>query len=655
MALAPDYLLGAADDIVELYAKLEQEIMKDIARRIAKAGRVTATAEWQIYRAQEMGTLYSDIIAEVAKINKQSYQELDTLFNDAAVKSHRYDSLIYRAAGLSPLPINQSLPMLQVLMAGLEKTGGVMHNLTRTTALAAQQQYINATDLVYMQITSGAFDYNTAIANGIRQAAEQGAYIYYASGHRDRLDVAIRRAALTGVNQTCARISERNAEEMGVDLVETTAHAGARPDHAIWQGRIFSLSGKSRQYPALSAPMEKGGAGYGDVAGLCGANCRHSFFPFFPDSPRAYSDAQLEHYDRQRVNYNGQSMSLYDATQLQRHQEREIRRWKREELMLDEVGQDSSFAAAKVKQWQARQRDLIRQTGLRRESARERIISGAAKAGQGTVPLAAKATGASYSAGRAASISEATNYAKVHAHTVDFRGIRNLQSLNEMNGALDYLRAKYPSAMLDELNSSRATSFWANANFRSMSFTSRFMNDPVGTTASATVDWRKLNEEARDSYIAAIESQKKALLTETDYWARRFLQQDIQRDQNALNAIYRQLRYDRHNVVYAGQEVRSVTIHEYAHTLADQLFGFSNGTYANSAYSADPNNPLFKKAELVRSTFDRAKREGDLLNISMYSAKNAKEFLSEAFVIYELGLESLPGYIVKMIEEVFAP
>ena len=152
------------------------------------------------------------------------------------------------------------------------------------------------------------------------------------------------------------------------DLVETTAHPGARPDHAVWQGRVFSVSGRSEKYDNFYSAT-----GYGEGWGLCGWNCRHSFFPFIEElSDRAYPADKLREYNNKEVEYNGQKMSLYEATQQQRYIERQIRMWKREASAMDAAGLDSGYAYQKIRQWQAAQRDFIGQTGLRRDYFRER-------------------------------------------------------------------------------------------------------------------------------------------------------------------------------------------------------------------------------------------------------------------------------------------
>ncbi|HBF64738.1 MAG TPA: hypothetical protein DDW34_02035, partial [Clostridium sp.] len=173
---------------------------------------------------------------------------------------------------------------------------------------------------------------------------------------------------VTGVNQTALKLQEARAEQMGSDLVETTAHAGARPSHAEWQGKVFSLSGKSKKYPEF-----KSSTGYGTGAGLGGWNCRHSFFPYFEGSPRVYTNNELKGYNSNNVEYNGQKMTEYEASLQQRSIERNIRRWKREKKAMEAAGLPTEEASAKIKSWQEREKDFLNQTGLKRQTNRSQI------------------------------------------------------------------------------------------------------------------------------------------------------------------------------------------------------------------------------------------------------------------------------------------
>lgn len=380
--LPPNYFDMADGELLNLYSQLDETILRDIVRRMVKSGGVTLSAAWQAERLQDVGLLYDDVIRRVSAMAGASDRVVQALFEDAGIEAIKYDLAIYEAAGLTPLPLRQSPAAAQVLQAGIQKTAGYLKNLTLTTAATTQTAYINAVTLAEMQVESGAFDYVTAIRNAIGSAAGAGTTVLYPSGHVDKLDVAVRRAGLTGVSQTAAKISIRYADDMGCDLVETTAHPGARPSHQIWQGKVFSRSG-SGKYPDFVSST-----GYGTGDGLCGWNCRHSFFPFFEGlSASAYPRDQLREYEQRRVVYQDNPISYYDATQMQRAFERQIRATKRELAGYDEgtktagdeklrnaMQESFNNSSVKLKQQEAHLKDFLRQTGLDRQAEREQAL-----------------------------------------------------------------------------------------------------------------------------------------------------------------------------------------------------------------------------------------------------------------------------------------
>lgn len=373
--LTPEYLQRLPDSVVELYAQAEADILADMARRINGFDLFIPSAQYQMERLEEMGALRKDIISKLSGLTGKSRKEIAAIMREAGVEALAADEKIYQAAGL--VGKSELSPAVQeVLSAGLQKTGGLFKNLTKTTANTATKQFENALDRAYMQVTSGAFDTNTAVRSAIKHLAQQGVgAITYPSGHVDTLEVAVRRALVTGVNQTCLQMQEARADELGCDLVETTAHSGARPSHAEWQGQVFSRSGKSRKYPDFVQVT-----GYGTGEGLGGWNCSHSFYPFFEGLPRTYSDKLLSDYTAKNYEYNGKKMTEYEALQTQRGIERRLRRWKRENLAMKAAGQDTTESAVKIAQWQAVQKDFLAQTGLKRQRDREQIAGWSRKA-----------------------------------------------------------------------------------------------------------------------------------------------------------------------------------------------------------------------------------------------------------------------------------
>lgn len=238
-----DQIDSLSEPILDLYERYMQSVINDIARRLAGLDFATGTAAWQMQRLIESGKVYEHALNELSKVTGKSERELKKLFKAAGVRATTFDDAIYKAAGLKPLPLNLSPAMAQVLAAGLRKTGNVMRNLTMTTALSAQDLFVQAADLAYMQVSSGAFDYISAIRNAVKDVASKGLQtINYASGKRDQLDVAMRRTVLTGVTTTCAELQLTRAREMGCTLVQVSAHIGARPSHELFQGKVYRIN-----------------------------------------------------------------------------------------------------------------------------------------------------------------------------------------------------------------------------------------------------------------------------------------------------------------------------------------------------------------------------------------------------------------------------
>jgi hypothetical protein len=373
--LAFDQLDVLPDNVVTLYDELAMAIIRDIARRLLSLNFGVATAAHQVQQVTESGKLYKDVLKLLEELTSKSTDELNKTFMDAGVKSVEFDNEIYKAAGFDPSPLNLSPSMLKVLFAGLQKTKGTMRNLVSTTAEAAQQTFVDASDMAYMKISSGAFSYNEAIRDAAKEVAEEGAkVINYPSGRKDQIDVAIRRAVLTGVSQTVGMITWETVKELGVKEVQTSAHIGARNEgevpenHEKWQGRIFSLE-KDGKYPDFITTT-----GYGTGEGLHGWNCRHSFFPFFEGiSENAYKEDDLKNYANKTVKYGGENISFYEATQIQRGIERKIRKKKREIAALEETKQDNWQEWSELQSLQAEMRRFISETGLDRQRIREQI------------------------------------------------------------------------------------------------------------------------------------------------------------------------------------------------------------------------------------------------------------------------------------------
>ena len=361
---------------VQIYQNLELQIIEEIATRIANFGYANTVVINNLRIAQEMGFLYQDIVRLVAEYNNTTYENVNQIFYEAGEKTLKFDDEIYQEAGLNPTPLNQDESIKQIMNATINRTTVNLQNLCMTTASTGQTQFINAINNAYLYTSTGVKSYTQAIIDEITNIGQQGALIQYPSGRTMSIESAIRMNIVTSVNQNCGKIQEARANEVGWDLMEISAHSGARPSHAEWQGKIVSLSGKAGY-------LTKADIGYGEATGFKGINCHHEWHPYYKGSSRTYSSAQLKDWKKEKVEYNGQKMSVYDATQKQRAFERQIRQDKKDlkaqqailtsnnkDIDIEQVKNEIRNIKATQKDHNAQLNDFLKQTGFNKDNSR---------------------------------------------------------------------------------------------------------------------------------------------------------------------------------------------------------------------------------------------------------------------------------------------
>ena len=366
--LNPEYISNITEPAEEIAEMLHQNIVNRIVERImyrierGDSYILTAIDKWQLEVLRDAGFLMEDIQKEIAKYTKLQQDELKQAFEDAGVKSLEYDDAIYKAAGLSPLPLEQSPYLIRLMQRNYEATLGEWNNFTRTTANAAQQTFIKACDKAYHLTTSGTISYAQAVKEAVNDIVEKGVVVEYTREdengkeyvyHTDTIETATLRAVRTGISQACGQITDARMEEMDWDIILVSSHLGARvtpqndyTNHYWWQGKFYSRTGKDKRFPPFSV------CGMGDVQGIHGANCRHSH------GPGDGVHNPFEHFD------SDENKRLYELQQRQRTLERRIRDTKRQVMNLktavDNV-QDKQAKSEVEKQYQRKSALLEKQ------------------------------------------------------------------------------------------------------------------------------------------------------------------------------------------------------------------------------------------------------------------------------------------------------
>ena len=354
----PEILDALPEELAELYRALENTLLDEICSRLNIADQLNEVTVQDIQALRSHGVDLKSIEEDISKTTEISKQKLNSLLNDVVERNQKYYTEVIDLAHVTQ---PETLVDVATVDAIKRQTHDTFRNLTASmgflvgnTMLKLARAYQWALDNAEMQIQSGAISYNQAIANAVRQLAENGIKVVdYESGHRDSIDVAARRAVMTGVNQICAKYTEQAAEYLETPYFEVSAHAGARDkpgpspwsSHKDWQGKVYSTR-SGDIYPSIYEVC-----GLGAVDGLEGANCRHRRNVWVEGvSERTYTGEQLEHIDDDLgCEFDGKKYTAYEATQMQRRVERQIIKQKRLVTAYKASEQKDEYYAAKAK------------------------------------------------------------------------------------------------------------------------------------------------------------------------------------------------------------------------------------------------------------------------------------------------------------------
>ena len=354
----PAFLDALPEELAELYRALENTLLDEICSRLVIADQLNEVTVQDIRALRSHGIELKSIETAIRKTTGISEQKLNELLNDVVERNQKYYAEVIDFAHITQ---PETLVDAATVDAIKRQTHDTFRNLTASmgflvgnTMLKPARAYQWALDNAQMQIQSGAINYNQAIKTAVKQLADSGLKVVdYESGHRDSIDVAARRAVMTGVNQICAKYTEQSAQYLETPHFEVSAHAGARDkpgpspwsSHKEWQGKVYSIR-TGDIYPSIYDAC-----GLGAVDGLEGANCRHRRNVWVEGvSERTYTDEQLEHIDDDLgCKFDGKKYTAYEATQMQRRVERQIIKQDRLVTAYKASGQKDEYYAANAK------------------------------------------------------------------------------------------------------------------------------------------------------------------------------------------------------------------------------------------------------------------------------------------------------------------
>lgn len=384
---SPSVLDTMPEELAELYRGLEDTLLTEICSRLKLRDELNEVTVQDIKALRSHGIDLKEIEKAIRKTSGISETKLNELLDDVVERNQKYYTEIIDLAHITQ---PEMLVSVEDTWAIYEQTKQILRNITRSmgflvdagrTMLPPAKAYQWALDAATLKVESGAISYGQAIKDAVRELASGGLRVVdYESGHRDHVDVAARRAVMTGVSQLCSKYTEQAAEYLETPYFEVSAHAGARDkpgpspwsSHKDWQGKVYSIRAWDI-YPSIYEVC-----GLGAVDGLEGANCRHRRNVWVDGvSERTYTDEQLEHIDDGLgCTFEGKTYTAYEATQEQRKVERTIRKLKREKTAYNAAGLTDEEQAVNIKlrRLNAKYKAFSKAAGLPEQRERMKVL-----------------------------------------------------------------------------------------------------------------------------------------------------------------------------------------------------------------------------------------------------------------------------------------
>lgn len=371
--LTPDQIAALGDAARKVTDPITEYLLQDIARRVAEAGQLTSTAQYQVWRLQNLGLSQTEIEKQLQQLLQASQGEIRRILYQSAQSG--YDLDVRRFPTAAAIPFAENLVLQQIVAAAVEQAEADFANLTQTlgmvdpfgNALPLQKAYRSCTDFAFKQVVTGAASCTEAIRQATRNLAEKGVRVIdYESGVHTSLEAAVRRNILGGLGLMQEQISQAAHDQLGCNGWEITAHANSAPDHEPIQGKQYP----DRAYEALNSSLRR------RIGTL---NCGHAAFPIILGvSQPQYSQRELEKFrtdNEKGVTVEGRHYTGYEAAQMQRKLERAIRTQKRR-VMVDEAAGDTEKLAqdrTRLNVLHQRYREFSKAAGLRTQYERTEV------------------------------------------------------------------------------------------------------------------------------------------------------------------------------------------------------------------------------------------------------------------------------------------
>lgn len=359
MALKEDYLvdLSYSNKVVEMYEKLNVDLTSDIIKKLKETGDISSYTKSQLRQLIKRGgkEVFLSSLEKTSNLSSKRKTELRNLFIQLTKDDIESFKKLYDYRG-KEMEVSES--QYKLLNKQLKMTNKEFQNFTKSIAFSNQQDFVNAVDTMYQQVVTGGTDFNTAFRQTTNELAQKGTTLPMSDGRNRSIEAAVRQNIRTSVRNTARLINQSIGKELDCDGVQINISPNCRPSHEVINGKVFKV--KSATWQRNKYLLED-------------YNCQHYETPIIFDiEGNIYTKEEIYRANHATVEYNGKTLPYYEATQMQRALERNIRNAKKQYVTLKNSGLDTTEAKKNVSNAQKLIRDFINETGLERDPIRER-------------------------------------------------------------------------------------------------------------------------------------------------------------------------------------------------------------------------------------------------------------------------------------------
>lgn len=358
--------------VVKIYNDLTIDICTDMIDRIERMGDISETSKDQIKTLIELNAqeVFDEVVIKSSNLDSQVKENLQKIYADAIREDMKDYKPLYKYRDKE---FKLSSKQMRILNRGIKENRKIIRNFTNSMAFNSKRLFIDSVDKAYLKVSSGAMSYDKAIYQSYKEIASSGLKTLDNGGRKTNIDVAVRRSVLTGIQQTANDINAEVGDILGCDGYEVTAHIGARPTHAIAQGKQYAIKKEDAKKYGVSWWYDK--VDGTPIAELWEEpNCRHTVFPIILGiSEPVYSKKEINKFNQTHTTLYGKRVPIYEATQTMRYIERNIREYKRQIKILKDKHQDYTDENKLLKKWQQEYTKVSKETGIEKDYARTRI------------------------------------------------------------------------------------------------------------------------------------------------------------------------------------------------------------------------------------------------------------------------------------------